>query len=225
MNILAIDTSGRHISLALFTERGLVLEYNEWVDNTISERLPGLLQTHVRPWIEDLSRLDALGTCIGPGPFTGIRIGLTVCKALIVHHGMSFLPVSSLKAMARRVTAPGCPLVALMDARREEYYMAVFQSSRQGLSEVQAPRMMALADLIPWLSRLEPKPLLCGLIDDAFSQQLESAGYTVVRTEPFLAREIVYLTLEEQDRWLNDAQLLRPLYLREPDAVVGTAPK
>ncbi len=221
MIILALDTSGRHVSLALYTEDGLVLEHSEWGDNSISERLPGLLNSHVLPCINDFSRIDAIGACIGPGPFTGIRIGLTVCKALIVRHGLAFRPVVSLKALAYPYLGPLRQVAVVMDARRGQYYAAIYEHRSEGIFEIMPPSVFSETELPDRISPWGIQLPVVGLMSDAVADKLTFAGLVPVRRQPFLAREIASLTRDEVSLWLKDPQELQPLYLRDPDAVIG----
>jgi tRNA threonylcarbamoyl adenosine modification protein YeaZ len=224
MNILALDTSGRHLSLALHTDKGLVLEINELVEDTVSERLPGLLQSHVEPWLEDLSKIDVLGVCHGPGPFTSIRIGLTVCKALIVRYKLAFCPIGSLMALARPYCGLGRDVVTLMDARRGEYYAAVYHSLAGENLERLAPCLILDREVIDWIHALPNRPLIVSQLPESGERILRDAGLEILHREPFLARDIVFLTKDRKKDWLHDSQALRPLYLREPDAVIGRSP-
>ncbi len=222
MKVLALDTSGRHVSLALYADQGLLLEYNEYVADTISVRLPGLLESHVLPHIDDFARLDALGVCVGPGPFTGIRIGLTVCKALLVRYpGLAFFPVHSLRALAEPYLGPLPCVTAVMDAKRGEFYSAAYSWNGRQVQEIVPPGLVAQAELPDWIQRNNPGSLVVGPLADPACVNLAAAGLTVRRVEPFLAREIAGLTVQNQSLWLRDSQALQPLYLREPDAVIG----
>lgn len=221
MNILALDTSGRHISLALCTEKGLILEINERVEDTVSQCLPDLFKSHIEPVVGDLSSIDALGVCCGPGPFTSIRIGLTVCKALIVSYGLAFCPINSLKAMARPYLEIVPDVVALMDARRGECYAAVYQHYNGNTIERIAPRIVPGKELVEWVLALPRQPLVVSLLPHTVESELLAAGIRVQRRDPFLAKDILYLTQSQSSSWLHDSQALLPLYLREPDAVVG----
>ncbi len=221
MNVLALDTSGRHISLALLVEKGLMMEYSEVVEDTASVRLPGLLQSTVLPLIGDLGRIDALGVCIGPGPFTGIRIGLTVCKALIATHKFSFLPVNSLKALSFPYLGVSSRVAGVMDAKRNEYYTAIYERSPEGEVEIMPPCLVKAEDLPDRILAQGTVPLVAGLLPEPMVERLENAGIRVVRREPFLARDVARITARDKDFWLRDSQLLEPLYLREPDAAIS----
>lgn len=221
MNILALDTSGRHISLALLSEKGLLMEYNELVEDSASIRLPGLIETRVLPVIEEIGRIDALGACVGPGPFTGIRIGLTVCKALIAAHGFAFLPVNSLKAMAFPFLEAAGRVAGVMDAKRNECYAALYEKNHGGLIELMPPRLLKTDDLAERIVQQGVLPLVSGILPPGLAERLRGMGLRVVEREPFLAREMVRIVAREKESWLRDSQLLEPLYLREPDALIG----
>jgi len=138
MMILAIDTSGPTFSAALVREEDAVLgEIYVRSERHHSELLlPGierLLQTADL----QLRDLDILACTVGPGSFTGIRIGVATIKGLALAAGVPVIGVSSLKALAFNTTGfPGliCPM---LDARRGQVYTGLYRSDAPGnLAEV-----------------------------------------------------------------------------------------
>jgi tRNA threonylcarbamoyladenosine biosynthesis protein TsaB len=74
---------------------------------------------------------------VGPGSFTGIRIGLGAVKALALASGRPVAPVSTLLALATKLASDGPRLVApLLDAKKGEIYAALFEAGRSGLAEL-----------------------------------------------------------------------------------------
>ena len=134
MIVLAIETSTVIRSVAIVGETGVrtmksLPAGNEERDTLISDLETVLRESEVRP-----AELDAIAVSIGPGMFTGLRVGLAAAKGLAFAVRKPIVPVSSLEALAASLVAPGAVVWALLDARRGEVYGAAFRLT-EGLPE------------------------------------------------------------------------------------------
>ncbi len=137
-NVLALDTSGPACSLALSTA-GQVLERHETGARIHNERLLALLDELFKEAALAPRALDCLVLSVGPGAFTGLRIGTSAAQALAFAAGAPVLCVSSLEALALThqdaVLAAGLDAVeVLVDARMGELYRATFALGERGLA-------------------------------------------------------------------------------------------
>ena len=136
-NVLALDTSGPACSLALSTE-GSVLERHETGARIHNERLLALLDELFKEAALSPRALDCLVLSVGPGAFTGLRIGTSAAQALAFAASAPVLCVSSLEALAlthqAAALAAGLDAVeVLVDARMGELYRATFALAGDGL--------------------------------------------------------------------------------------------
>ncbi len=150
MLILALDTTHAGGSLALARE-GAILETlaiasPDGFGHTIYQEIEALLQRHGAM----LASIDVYAAASGPGSFTGIRVGLSVVKALAEAHGKKVVPVSNLAAMA--FAAEGRYRAPVMDARREQVYTAVYD---ENLEPVLPEAAMAWEDFLVLLGSRE----------------------------------------------------------------------
>jgi tRNA threonylcarbamoyladenosine biosynthesis protein TsaB len=127
MKILAIDTTTFLGSVALVEDDLLVSALQQGTSVTYSERLiSGIdhLLTNANWKKEDL---DLIAVAIGPGSFTGLRIGMATAKGLAVALGKPLIGVSSLCVIANGADVYDGKVAAILDARRDEVYAAVYQ--------------------------------------------------------------------------------------------------
>ncbi|ADH85678.1 tRNA (adenosine(37)-N6)-threonylcarbamoyltransferase complex dimerization subunit type 1 TsaB [Desulfurivibrio alkaliphilus] len=127
--ILALETSGSCGSVALVDGRGCRAEYSLQSSRTHSRRLLEAVEQLLTAADADWQELDALAVCLGPGSFTGLRIGLSTVKGLALATGKPLIGVSSLDGLAAQAVAlPGCslPVCALIDARKQEVFTAFY---------------------------------------------------------------------------------------------------
>lgn len=130
--LLAIDTGGERSSVAVLRD-GLPVGSEQADDPREQSRL-------LLPWIDALllraglspAELDAVAVAIGPGAFTGIRLGLSVAQGLALAWSRPLRPVSSLAGLAWLGRAQPLPVLAVLDARMGEVYAGWYRSDGTG---------------------------------------------------------------------------------------------
>ena len=161
--------------------------------------------------------LDWLAVGVGPGGFTGLRIGIATARALAQARGLPLVPVSSLEALALGAAGASTPpvIAAVVDARRGEVFAAAWEGSRAVL----APAALAPATLAERLRGVEAPVQAVGDGAVRFRQELTRAG-VAVPADGSSAHRIGAAALcrlgaagEPVDR-----DGLLPDYRREPDA-------
>lgn len=158
MNLLAFDTSSIACSVALLTLHGITYEYVEKPNQHAKLLLPFIDQLLAKANLT-LQDLDAIVVGVGPGSFTGIRIGVSVANALSLALRKPLIGISSLKAFAQYVyeqTGYGKLLVAV-DARLETVYFGSYNVVRT---------LMTLEDTEKVIS---PENIVMGGEDDIYA--------------------------------------------------------
>nr|PZN37799.1 MAG: tRNA (adenosine(37)-N6)-threonylcarbamoyltransferase complex dimerization subunit type 1 TsaB [Bacillota bacterium] len=166
MLILGFDTATAACTVALVEDGRLLTELTVVSPRVHSARLLPLIAQAFQEAGRDRRELAAVAAGVGPGSFTGLRIGLSAAKALAFALGIPCVPVSTLAAIAAGLP-PGSGLVApLLDAKRGEVYTALYRVEPAGeepagrLTERVAPRLTELIAprLVPlgaWLEELD----------------------------------------------------------------------
>jgi len=141
LNILAFDTVTEACSVAL-NLRGAVTQRLEVAANGHSRRVLTMAQNLLSACGLSLRELDALAVDIGPGSFTGVRIGIGVAQGLAYGAGLQVIAVNSLEALAEGVLRPGdgendradaaATVLPAIDARMGQVYCALYGSAAPG---------------------------------------------------------------------------------------------
>lgn len=160
MKILGLDCSSKTASVALCKDDNLLGQLFLNVGLTHSETLLPLVSqlltyTHTTP-----TQLDALAVTKGPGSFTGLRIGIATVLGLAWASNLPCCGVSSLEAAAWNIADSHHTICAVMDARREQVYCGLFQSTPKGLARLEKDRIMTSDDLLSEL--VEKEVILVG---------------------------------------------------------------
>lgn len=137
MLILGIETSTSIGGVALIDNKGLIAEYRLNIGMVHSERLVPAIDRILSDAGIRLENLDGIAVSIGPGSFTGLRIGLSTAKGIQAATGKSVIPVPTLDAMAAMAQFSGCQICPMIDARKKEVYAAIFEhSNSSGISRI-----------------------------------------------------------------------------------------
>jgi tRNA threonylcarbamoyladenosine biosynthesis protein TsaB len=142
MNILALDTSTEHCSVALWRD-GVVLERAVHAGQGHSEMLTGMVDAVLVEGDVKLAMLDGIAYGQGPGSFTGLRIACAVAQGLAFPADIPLAGIGTLHAMA--LACGGEKILCCLDARMQEIYHAAYVREGDGYREVSPPRVCAPA--------------------------------------------------------------------------------
>jgi tRNA threonylcarbamoyladenosine biosynthesis protein TsaB len=148
MNLLAFDTSTQWLTVAC-AHGGRWIEREELAGQAHSQRLLPLVDEILAGAGLALAELDAITFGAGPGSFTGVRIGCGVAQGLAFGAGIPLVPVSTLEAMAEAAwQAHGWTrVVACLDARMREVYIATYRREDDGWIAEREPAVMRPEDV------------------------------------------------------------------------------
>ena len=124
--ILAIDSATPVAGVALMDEKKLIREEFSNYKKTHSESLMPMVDRVMRESQCRLSDLDGIAISIGPGSFTGLRIGLAAAKGLALGAGIPLVALSTLEVLAANVIGCDALICPILDARRNEVYGGLY---------------------------------------------------------------------------------------------------
>jgi len=128
MKILSIETATLAGGVALMNETGLIAEHRLHVEVRHSERLLVAIDRLLSDGRLAVSDLDAIAVSIGPGSFTGLRVGLSTAKGLAMGSRKPLVTVPTLEAIAALFPYSNALIAPMLDARRQEVYWALFET-------------------------------------------------------------------------------------------------
>ena len=126
MNILMIDTSGPACGVALMKDGALVYEAELTSGRTHSQRVMPMINQALDMSDTKIGEIDLFGAVVGPGSFTGVRIGVSTVKALAHASGKPCIGIDALRALAANVTDFDGVVCPILDARAQQVYGAMF---------------------------------------------------------------------------------------------------
>jgi tRNA threonylcarbamoyladenosine biosynthesis protein TsaB len=213
VKILALDTSGDTCSVAVVEGQELLMELNFRHNRQLTERLPGIVEFALSQAGVTLEELDAFAVGLGPGSFTGVRVGVTMVKTWAEVLGKRVIGVSSLDALARSVSGAGIAVVAVVPSRKDEVIAAFYKPDRP--NPVSEPVVLPTADVIAHASAALEVPRM--LVLGECAHWIAPSSLAVIRAGAPRAFHVARLGQARlRVHGPDDPAILAPLYIAPP---------
>ena len=225
MSILAIDTASSVSSVAVASEGKLQAEVTVEAGRTHSETLLSHIEGALSFAGVERSALTGVAVSIGPGSFTGLRIGLATAKAIAYGLGIPLVGVSTLAALALAVPVPDVHTLALMDAQKGNTYAGLYEWRDGSLHEVRPVRVAPLAEAIAEAADRGKPVLLTGELAVKKRARLGNLPDNVTLAPAHLltarASHVAWLGIARLAAGeCDDPMTLEPFYIRRSEAEV-----
>ncbi len=214
MKLLAFDTATASCSAAVWCDGVVLAERCHAMERGHSEALVPMIAAVMDEAGLAFAELDGIAVTVGPGAFTGVRIGLATARALSLAANLPCLGVTTLEAVAADVQAEN-DVVVVLDAKRNDVYAQTFSPALQPLEEPAAILPEALAARLAGNAAVTLAGDGCELVTPV----LEAAGVVFAVAPPRRPRAPVVARIAASRRQLRSPPP-RPLYLRAPDVTL-----
>ena len=195
MILLSLDTTAAVATAALFRDGVLLAEREAEAGKKHAETALPMMEQMLEENGVAISQIDCFAVDIGPGSFTGVRIGVSLVNALAFATGRKIVPVDALRTLAQSAGEEQRPICAMIDARNGNAYAALYQAGR----EMIAP---CAVETIAFVSGLPEDTIYVG---DAHAA---NASYP-------RAKEVGLVALQRLDAAQDEVE---PIYLRASQA-------
>ncbi|HUU05420.1 MAG TPA: tRNA (adenosine(37)-N6)-threonylcarbamoyltransferase complex dimerization subunit type 1 TsaB [Patescibacteria group bacterium] len=221
MNLLCFDTTSRDASIAVLRDEEIMLEYNFSSQDNLSAVMIPSLEFLLRSLGMNISQIDLFGVAVGPGLFTGIRIGLATLKGMNFAAPKPMVAVNTLEALAFKLADSKKSIVTLIDARKGEVYLGCYQFVKGEMNILVQPCLLPVSALASLLNPIADK-VFVGSGAEYHGDFLKSTfpESRILYRSNFLASEIGKIALQRfrNREYTTDLQKLLPFYIRRPDA-------
>lgn len=220
--LLAIDTSSLVLSCALAEEDRIVAEWTVQKKLTHSEQLIPHMDLILKEAGVSKSEITGLAVSIGPGSFTGLRIGLATAKMAAYIWKIPLVGVDTLEALAWNMAGSQAFILPLMDAQRGNVYTALYGAFSEMWKE--APEGVAPVDEVIAAALKHGGPIIAvGECADKYKEKLTGAGILLAPPQNRCARagSVALAAYQKLKRGETDDPLrLLPNYIRRSEAEV-----
>lgn len=222
--LLGFDTATPQVSVAIGADGADVGELRLGHDRRHAEHLAPGIQFLCRHLDVELSQLSGIAVGLGPGLFTGLRVGVTTAKTMAQSLRIPVVGVSSLDLVAYPLRHASRLIAAVLDARRGEVFHARYRPVPGGVQRVSDYQVGTTDDLVADLVAAGEEVLLAG--DGALRYQhalagvdrAEQAGASFAAPSPTALLELAAARMEREE--FSSPWDVQPLYLRQTDAEI-----
>ncbi|MBE5816466.1 MAG: tRNA (adenosine(37)-N6)-threonylcarbamoyltransferase complex dimerization subunit type 1 TsaB [Clostridiales bacterium] len=238
MKILAVESTSVPASVAVIVDGRVLGEFTLNIANTHSEKLIPLIDNLMAATSLSLRDIDVFAVSIGPGSFTGIRIGMSAVKMMAVTCDKPLIGVSVLDSLAYGVGSFGDIVVPIINARNETVYTSFYEaclvdngkSRLNELSSAEAIKVDSLCDKIAEHVKNGKRINVCGDGIYAYAEKIQKRlmeyegvwGNVSFSSERNIMPNAVNIGLIAFDRYMQGnvtyPQDVEPLYVREAQA-------
>ncbi len=226
MLVLGIETATAQVSVAIGGHEGVIALFEVARGRHHAEALVPAIDFICRQAEVELSEIGVVAVDVGPGLFTGMRVGIAAAKAIAQARRVPMIGISSLDLLAFVQRQADRLVVPVIDARRGEVYYAAYRAVPGGIQQVTEPTVASPDDLIADLLAHGGEVLLVGDGANTYRTQIMSAVTKVDvadQASPYpSAAPLVRLAHAKAMRedWVQPSAL-EPMYLRKPDAQIN----
>jgi len=223
MIVLGIETATMTGGLALIDEEKLISEYTLNMKTTHSSRLMPALDWILKDASLDKNQINGIAISIGPGSFTGLRIGLATAKGLAMGLNIPLVTVPTLDALANNATYSPYQICPVLDARKKEVYFAFYRYADNILTR-ESPYQVISPDKL--IDQINEKTIMLGdglnIYGELFKEKLGDLAIFIRNSQRLpKASVIAELGLSKLKAGeIADLASSEPLYIRRADAEI-----
>ena len=225
MLILGVETATQQVGVAIGGHEGVLASFHCSRDRRHAETLAPAIQFVCEQARIELAEIGAVAVDVGPGLFTGLRVGLATAKSIAHARRIPMLGISSLDLAAFPARFSDRLVVSMIDARRGEVFYATYRRVPGGIQRVSEPLVDHPDDVADQLMALGEDCLLVGDGAQRYAERFGAVRGVEIGEEGFrhpTANSLVELAharaLREE---VVTAGEIEPMYLRAPDARIN----
>ncbi|MDP2830781.1 MAG: tRNA (adenosine(37)-N6)-threonylcarbamoyltransferase complex dimerization subunit type 1 TsaB [Candidatus Omnitrophota bacterium] len=223
MKILGIDTTTSRLCLGLYVD-GKFYEYSLQVGRRLSELLVPVIQRVICALGLKIADFDYFACGLGPGSFTGMRIGLATIKGLSVVSNKPVVGISTLDILAMNAPVKDRLIVTALDAKRSLIYCSAYRYERGSLKRKSAYALLSLEELV---KKFPHKAVILGdaaaLYGDALLTRIKNAAildkdYWIVQAHNLMSLALAKIKAKQ----FSSVLTVKPIYLYSKECQIKT---
>ena len=221
MKILGLETSSDLEGVAILADERILVNCQLRVQTGHSQKLLSLIDLSLSQAGLGLREIDLLAVSLGPGSFTGLRIGLATAKGICLAQGVPLVGIPTLDGLALCGSLGSLSICPLLDARRGEVYAAFYRQGKKGLERRSSWLVLRIEELA---AQIEERVVFFGEGARVYKEKLigELGEKATFAPEGWDEPSPVNIALLARDRFGLEGgaalDSIEPLYLRRPPA-------
>ncbi|MCC0708881.1 tRNA (adenosine(37)-N6)-threonylcarbamoyltransferase complex dimerization subunit type 1 TsaB [Clostridioides sp. ES-S-0190-01] len=225
MKILGIDTSSMAASVAVVEDDNLICEFTVNNKKTHSQKLMPMIENMLDMSDLKIKEMDLLAICIGPGSFTGLRIGMATVKAIAHVNNLPIIAVNSLESLAGNMNLCERKICSILDAQKNQVYSAKYKFEDGELIELDSVDVVEFETLLKEIKSSDEEFIIVGEAVYKYKDELEnvknikipSPAHNVSKAGSLCS---VALNKYSKNIDVHTCYTINPMYIRKSQAEV-----
>lgn len=223
MKILGIDTSTMAANVAVLEDDKLICEYTINTKKTHSQKLMPMIENMLKLSDLDIKEIDAIAICVGPGSFTGLRIGMATAKAMAHVNNIPLIGVNSLEILGANMDLCNRNICSILDAQRNQVYMNKYILKDYKITELEEISIKPIDELLEEISSSNEDWVLVGEAVYKYKEKIEEISNITIPSPANNITKASTLCFVARDKMLSNDQVyncynINPMYIRKSQA-------
>ena len=223
MKILGIDTSTMAANVAVLEDDKLICEYTINTKKTHSQKLMPMIENMLKLSDLDIKEIDAIAICVGPGSFTGLRIGMATAKAMAHVNNIPLIGVNSLEILGANMDLCNRNICSILDAQRNQVYMNKYILKDDKITELEEISIKPIDELLEEISSSNEDWVLVGEAVYKNKEKIEEISNITIPSPANNITKASTLCFVARDKMLANDQVyncynINPMYIRKSQA-------
>ena len=223
MKILGIDTSTMAANVAVLEDDKLICEYTINTKKTHSQKLMPMIENMLKLSDLDIKEIDAIAICVGPGSFTGLRIGMATAKAMAHVNNIPIIGVNSLEILGANMDLCNRNICSILDAQRNQVYMNKYILKDDKITELEEISIKPIDELLEEISSSNEDWVLVGEAVYKYKEKIEEISNITIPSPANNITKASTLCFVARDKMLSNDQVyncynINPMYIRKSQA-------
>ena len=223
MKILGIDTSTMAANVAVLEDDKLICEYTINTKKTHSQKLMPMIENILKLSDLDIKEIDAIAICVGPGSFTGLRIGMATAKAMAHVNNIPLIGVNSLEILGANMDLCNRNICSILDAQRNQVYMNKYILKDYKITELEEISIKPIDELLEEISSSNEDWVLVGEAVYKYKEKIEEISNITIPSPANNITKASTLCFVARDKMLANDQVyncynINPMYIRKSQA-------
>ncbi len=223
MKILGIDTSTMAANIAVLEDDKLICEYTINTKKTHSQKLMPMIENMLKLSDIEIKEIDAIGICVGPGSFTGLRIGMATAKAMAHVNNIHLIGVNSLEILGANMDLFDKKICSILDAQRNQVYTCKYIFEENKIKELEEISIMPIDDLLEELSATNEEWVILGEAVYKYKEKIEAMSNINIPSPVNNITKASSLCVVAKDKYEQNIDVhncydINPMYIRKSQA-------
>ncbi len=225
MKILGIDTSSNASSVAVIEDNKLICEYTVNTKTTHSQKLMPMIENMLLMSGINIKEIDAIAICVGPGSFTGLRIGMATAKAISHVNNLPVIGVNSLEILAGNMDLCDKKICSILDAQRNQVYTGRYKFENGSIVEIQPVDVVEIENLLEEISKDNDEWILVGEAVYKYEEKIKEIKNIDIPAPSHNVTKASSLCSIAMEKYNNNIDIyncydINPMYIRKSQAEV-----